>query len=183
MKQRLTALASFMVAVSMLSGCGNSSIDSVQTWMNEEKDKAHPAVKPLPAPVPYRAVDYVAPAGVEPFSMARLVQALNAANSSSNNSVLYKTVVEGHRKQPLEAYPMDVITYVGMLNKNNQPVALVKVDALLYQVRIGEFMGQNFGRVLSIDESQITLREVAQDAAGEWVERNTTLNMQEGSKQ
>lgn len=69
-----------------------------------------------------------------------------------------------------------------MLNKNNRPVALVKVDSLLYQVRVGEFMGQNFGRVLSIDESQIAVREVAQDAAGEWVERNASLNLQEGSK-
>lgn len=79
--------------------------------------------------------------------MGRLVQALNTANANSNNSVLYKTIVEGHRKQPLEAYPLDAITYVGMLNKNNRPVALVKVDSLLYQVRVGEFMGQNFGRV------------------------------------
>ena len=180
--KRLAALTSLIMAASMLTGCGNGGIDSVQTWMNEEREKTHPVVKPLPEPAPYRAVDYVAPAGVEPFNMARLVQALNAANASSNNSVLYKTVVEGHRKQPLEAYPLDAIAYVGMLNKNNQPVALVKVDALLYQIRIGEFMGQNFGRVLSIDESQIALREVAQDAAGEWVERNTTLNLQEGSK-
>ena len=180
--KRFTALASLIMAAFVLTGCSNGGIGSIQAWMNEEREKTQPVVKPLPEPVPYRAVDYVAPAGVEPFNMGRLVQALNAANASSNNSVLYKTVVEGHRKQPLEAYPLDAIAYVGMLNKNNQPVALVRVDALLYQIRIGEFMGHNFGRVLSIDESQIALREVAQDAAGEWVERNTTLNLQEGSK-
>lgn len=180
--KRLAALALAVTATCMSAGCSDSSISSVQAWMGEERNKIHPAIKPLPEPVPYRAIDYVAPAGVEPFSMGRLVQALNAANANSNNSVLYKTIVEGHRKQPLEAYPLDAITYVGMLNKNNRPVALVKVDSLLYQVHVGEFMGQNFGRVLSIDESQIALREVAQDAAGEWVERNASLNLQEGSK-
>ena len=56
------------------------------------------------------------------------------------------------------------------------------MDNLLYQVRLGDFIGQNFGRVMKIDESQVALREVAQDASGEWVERSTTLNLQEGSK-
>ena len=61
-------------------------------------------------------------------------------------------------------------------------MALIKVDNLPYQVRLGDFIGQNFGRVMKIDESQVALREVAQDASGEWVERSTTLNLQEGSK-
>ena len=69
-----------------------------------------------------------------------------------------------------------------MLQKAGNTVALIKVDKLLYQVRVGDFIGQNFGRIRSITEGQIALREVAQDAAGEWIERDTTLNLQEGSQ-
>ncbi len=178
-------LTPWMMAASIavvLTGCGNSSIDSMREWMREETSRPRPNIKPLPEPSPYKAVDYVAPAGVEPFSVARLVQAINAANANSPTSAIYRSVVEGHRKQPLEAYPLDSMAYVGMLTKDGRPVALVKVDNLLYQVRTGDFMGQNYGRVMSINEGQLALREVAQDATGEWVERNTTLNLQEGSK-
>lgn len=110
------------------------------------------------------------------------MQAISAANANSPTSALYRSVAEGRRRQPLEAYPLDSMQYVGMLQKDGRAVALIKVDNLLYQVRTGDFIGQNFGRVITIDESQVALREVAQDAAGEWVERSAMLNLQEGSK-
>lgn len=169
-------------AALVLAGCGNSRMNETRSWMEEERSKARPAIKPLPEPKPYTAVSYTPPAGVEPFSVDRLLQAISAANASSPASALYRSVAEGRRKQPLEAYPLDTMHYVGMLQKDGRTVALIKVDNLLYQVRVGDFMGQNFGRVTSINESQVALREVAQDAVGEWVERDTTLNLQEGSK-
>ncbi len=57
--------------------------------------------------------------------------------------------------------------------------ALLRVDNLLYQVKAGEYLGQNFGRITKISETEITLREVVQDAAGEWIERTSTLQLQE----
>ena len=86
------------------------------------------------------------------------------------------------RKEPLEAFPLDAMALVGSLTKAGQPVALVKVDNLLYQVRPGNHLGQNYGRVIKISETEVTLREIAQDAAGEWIERAATLQLQERSK-
>ena len=182
MKRAFVCLVSFSALLGMLGGCGNSHMTEVRSWMAAEKKKARPTIKPLPEPKSYVAVEYVGSAGIEPFNVARLLQALNAANANGPTSALYRSVAEGRRKQPLEAYPLDSMQYVGMLQKGGSAVALVKVDNLLYQVRVGDFMGQNFGRVLKIDEGQVALLEVAQDAAGEWVERNTTLNLQEGSQ-
>ena len=61
-------------------------------------------------------------------------------------------------------------------------MALIKVDNLLYQVRPGNYLGQNYGRVMKISETEITLREIVQDAVGEWVERPSTLQLQERTK-
>ena len=83
------------------------------------------------------------------------------------------------RKEPLEAFPLDAMTMVGSLNRSGQLVALVKVDSLLHQVRVGNHLGQNYGRVNKISENEVVLREIVQDAAGEWIERNTTLQLQE----
>ena len=86
------------------------------------------------------------------------------------------------RKEALEAFPLDVMAMVRRFTKQGQPVALVKVDNLLYQVRPGNYLGQNYGRVVKIDETEVTLREIVQDAVGEWIERPATLQLQERSK-
>jgi type IV pilus assembly protein PilP len=74
------------------------------------------------------------------------------------------------------------MSMVGSLVKSGQPVALVKVDNLLYQVRPGNYLGQNYGRVTKIAETEITLREIVQDAVGEWIERPAALQLQERTK-
>ncbi len=71
---------------------------------------------------------------------------------------------------------------VGSMLKDGQTVALVMVDNLLYQVRTGDYLGQNYGRITSISETQVGLREIVQDAAGEWIERKATLQLQERSQ-
>lgn len=74
------------------------------------------------------------------------------------------------------------MSMVGSLNKTGTPTALLKVDNLLYQVRVGNYLGQNYGRITQITETAIQLREIVQDATGDWIERQTTLDLQEGKK-
>jgi type IV pilus assembly protein PilP len=71
---------------------------------------------------------------------------------------------------------------VGSLIKEGKPVALIKVDNLLYQVHPGNYLGQNFGKIVKVGETEVVLREIVQDAAGEWIERTATLQLQERSK-
>jgi type IV pilus assembly protein PilP len=68
---------------------------------------------------------------------------------------------------------------VGSVAKQGQPFALLRVDNLLYQVKVGDHLGQNYGRITKIAETEIALREIVQDAAGEWIERPATLQLQE----
>ena len=63
--------------------------------------------------------------------------------------------------------------------KEGHPVALIKVDNLLYQVKPGNYLGQNYGRITKVSETEVVLRELVQDAAGEWIERTSTLQLQE----
>ena len=86
------------------------------------------------------------------------------------------------RKEPLEGYPLDSMSMVGSVQKQGRPYALLRVDNLLYQVKAGDYLGQNYGKILKITETEISLREIVQDAAGEWIERPTTLQLQEGGK-
>jgi type IV pilus assembly protein PilP len=86
------------------------------------------------------------------------------------------------RKEALEAYPLDSMSMVGSVMKQGQPYALLKVDNLLYQVKVGDYLGQNYGKIMQITETQVTLREIVQDAAGEWIERQGSLQLQEKAR-
>ena len=83
----------------------------------------------------------------------------------------------------LEALPLDAMSMVGSVNKGNVAFALIKVDKQLYQVRLGDYLGPNFGRVIRVTETELGLRELVQDAAGEWTERAVTLQLQERAQE
>jgi type IV pilus assembly protein PilP len=68
---------------------------------------------------------------------------------------------------------------LGTITQNKETFALVKAGPNLYRVRRGNYMGQNFGVVTGIDESQISLKELIQDSGGEWVERDSALQLVE----
>ena len=78
--------------------------------------------------------------------------------------------------------PLDVMSMVGSIVKDGRPMALVKVDNLLYQIRAGNYLGQNYGLVTKVNETEVRLREIVQDASGEWTERPATLQLQERTK-
>ncbi len=119
---------------------------------------------------------------IAPFSKEKLASALKgeAVQAISNAALVAPEL--SRRKQALEAFPLDSMTLVGSMVRAGQPVALVKVNNLLYQVRPGDYLGLNFGRVTKINETEVALREIVQDAVGEWIERTASLQLQERSK-
>lgn len=166
----------------VLSGCGSSRDDDIRQWMLEERNQTRPKVDPIPAPKQFKPEAYSNAAAVEPFSKEKLTQALKRDSSQvvANGALVAPELAR--RKEPMEAFPLDAMALVGSIFKAGQPVALVKVDNLLYQVKQGSYLGQNYGKVMKISETEVTLREIVQDAVGEWIERVATLQLQERSK-
>jgi type IV pilus assembly protein PilP len=144
--------------------------------MKQQEREVKPSVEPLTPPKKFVPQPYTALAGVEPFSNQKLTVALKQ-EARQPNSLLAAEI--NRRKQPLEAYPLDSMTMVGSVSKAGQPYALLRVDNLLYQVKAGDYLGQNYGKITKITETDIALREIVQDAAGEWIERTSALQLQE----
>ena len=168
--------------IGILAGCGASGEDDIRQWMVEERNQTRPKVAPIPAPKQFKPEAYTNATAMEPFSNQKLTQALkrDSAQVAANGALVAPELAR--RKEPMESFPLDSMFLVGSLIKAGQHVALVKVDNLLYQVKLGNYLGQNFGRVMKIDETEVTLREIVQDAVGEWIERVATLQLQERSK-
>lgn len=180
MSMRLLSL--ILLVSSILSGCGGSKEDDVRQWMAEERNRTQPKVAPIPAPKQFTPEPYNNATALEPFSNQKLTQALKRDSSQAAANVALIAPELARRKEPLEAFPLDTMALVGSIIKSGQHVALLKVDNLLYQVKVGGYLGQNYGKVTKITETEITLREIVQDAVGEWIERVATIQLQEGSK-
>ncbi len=150
--------------------------------MDELRATTRSRVTPLTEPKQFIPQNYVAEAGVDPYSVAKLTQALrrDSAQSITNASLVAPEMAR--RKEPLEAYPLDAMSMVGSLNKTGAPTALLNVEKLLYQVRVGDYLGQNYGKIVKITETGIQIREIVQDTTGDWIERMTALDLQEGKR-
>jgi type IV pilus assembly protein PilP len=175
---RRIALSGLLGALALLSGCGAEN-DELRAWMEQQRREVKPNITPLQPPKKFDPQPYATAAAVEPFSAQKLTVALKQ-EARQPNSLLSAEM--NRRKEPLEAYPLDSMSMVGSVNKLGQPFALLRVDALLYQVKVGDYLGQNYGRVTKIAETEVALREIVQDAAGEWIERPASLQLQERSR-
>lgn len=167
--------------IPLLAGCFGSQQEDLRAWMRDQRAQVKPRITPISEPKKFTPQAYTEGAALEPFNNVRLTQALRRDSSQTGGSDLIAPELN-RRKEALEAYPLDAMAMVGSLNRNGQRVALVTVDKLLYQVRVGNHLGVNYGRVTRIDETELALREIVQDAAGEWIERPATLQLQERSK-
>jgi len=164
-----------VLALGALVGC-SAEHEELQQWMDQQRREAKPNVPPLQPPKKFDPEPYAQAQGVEPFSNQKLSVAPKQ-EARQPNSLLSAEL--NRRKEPLEAYPLDSMSMVGSVSKQGQPFALLRVDNLLYQVKLGDHLGQNYGRITKIAETEIALREIVQDAAGEWIERPATLQLQE----
>ena len=175
--------AAALLALSLsLAACTQSGQEELQQWMNQQRAQTRPKVEPIPEPKKFTPQAYTQERAGDPFSNQKLTQALKRESAQTTTTASLVAPELARRKEPLEAYPLDAMTMVGSLIKQGQPVALIRVDNLLYQVRPGNYLGQNYGRIMKVDETEVVLREIVQDSAGEWIERTATLQLQERSK-
>lgn len=173
--QRRGASLCVLSLLAVLQGCGNPH-EELQAWMDQQRREAKPRVTPLVPPRKFDPQPYLGVQAQDPFSTQKLQVALKRESQQSSSLLAAEMK---RRREPLEAYPLDALTMVGSVTRKGAPTALIKADNLLYQIKVGEYIGQNYGRVTRITETEVTLREIVQDTIGEWIERTSTLTLQE----
>lgn len=161
-----------------LVGCSDSGVPEVRQWMAAERSKARVVVPKIAEPKTFTPFTYTAKDEVDPYSPLKLSSAL--AKLQANSSGIKPDL--DRRREPLEAFPLDTIKMVGTLQKPKLSYALLQVDKMVYQAKVGSYIGQNFGLITRINETEVELNEIVRDASGEWVERPAKLELQESAK-
>ena len=165
-----------IVAVLALAACDGGEQQELRAELKDLTKDLRGKVDPLPVVKPYEPVPYTAFDLPDPFGPAKILLAAKGSGQGTGGGLKPDL---NRPKEPLEAYPLETLRMVGTLEQGKQTFALVKADAGLYRVRAGNYLGQNFGVITKISESEITLRELIQDAGGDWAERESSLLLQE----
>lgn len=162
-------LASLVVVLG-LAGCGGGGMEDLQYFVSETGKDMQGKIEPLPQVKAYEPFTYNAFDLPDPFKPRKLSTGGGGGMQPDMN----------RPKEPLEAYSLETLKMVGMLSKGGLVHAVIKTpDNAVYHVKKGNYAGQNFGLITKISDSEVTLREIIQDSAGDWSERTSTLNLQE----
>jgi type IV pilus assembly protein PilP len=165
-----------------LSACGGGSEGELRTWMDETRKSMRPTTTPVPEPKQFSPYTYEAKALIDPFDAQKMVLAVARQAQARASTSGIKPDLD-RRREALEGFPLDQLKMVGTLRQQGNNVALVDASGQTFMVKAGNYMGQNFGLVTKISETEVDLKEIVQDAAGEWVERPAKLELQEAAKQ
>jgi len=156
-------------AVFVLAGCGGESHQDLRAWMADQGKGVKGKLEPLPQMKPYEPFTYNAFDLPDPFK-PRKIEATKGAGKLAPDLA--------RRKEPLESYPLESLNMVGTLEKGRTTYALVRTpEKDLYQVRQGNYLGQNYGVILGVTDGEVRLKELVQDGAGDWTERSSTLQL------
>lgn len=170
--RRITILGVALVLV--LSACSGDRHGDLRQFVKDSENMPRGRIPTLPEVKPYEPFTYSAFDLVDPFKPRKIVPPKGGGGSAPDLN---------RRREALEAYPLESLRMVGTLEQKKQMFALVKApDNTLFRVRAGNYVGQNFGRVISISESTITLKELLQDISGNWEEKDQILQLQEESE-
>jgi type IV pilus assembly protein PilP len=161
-----------VAAILSVAACGADQ-DDLDQYINEVKARPGGRIEPLPEITPYEVFTYVADAeGVRsPFvpdtPQATTTGAGGGIRPDSDRS-----------REFLEGFPLDTLRMVGTLNMSDTMYGLVQTsDGLIHRVVPGNYMGQNDGRINTIDESEIELVEIISDGIGGYIERDAAISL------
>lgn len=171
--------AAALAALSTLSACGDGGVQEVKEWMEDVRRRTPVTVQKISEPKKFTPFAYAGKEEVDPFSPVKLSVAL--AKLQANSSSPLKPDLE-RRREPLESYPMDSIQMVGTVEKPGLSYALLQVDKAIFHVKVGNYVGQNFGMITKITDSAVEIKEIVRDASGDWIERQAKLELQENKK-
>ena len=159
-------------AVALTLGACSSELDELKGFVRDSEKGLPRRIDPLPAVKPFEPFAYEGFDLPDPFKPRKLTPPKEGAAGGIAPDL-------NRRKEPLEAFPLEQLKMVGTLSQGKDTYAIVRADKTLYRVKKGNYMGQNFGLISDVTESEIKLKEIVQDSAGDWAERQSVLPLLE----
>lgn len=158
--------------VLLMAGCINDNTGDLQQHVQAIKAKKPPPIPPLPKVKSYETYSYDESSLRDPF------QAAVTRTVVKSTSKLRPDMKR--QREVLEQFPLDTLNMVGSLEQGGDRWALIRAqDGTLYRTKKGRYIGQDYGKIIRVTESEIILQETVPDGLGGWVRRQATLSVSE----
>ena len=162
----------------LLGGCLSDDMASLQAYTDEVNARKGGYIEPLPEIKPVERYLYQSVSRRDPFSSNFRdddQQPSQVAFDSEQQRALQREIKE-RNKEELEHFELDGLRMVGTLEQSRALWGIIQdPDGTIYRVKEGNYMGRNYGRILSISEEKIELREIVKDLLGAWEERQAAI--------
>ena len=168
---KLMRWTAFMLPLA-LGACAQH--DNLREWMSAQEQMAKPFVRPLPSMTTFTPFTYDGTGKVEPFSLDKTAVQPGVAQSTLPAGM--ESWIH-HTPEPLEQFSLDHLYFKVLIMNRQDVLAMIQAGDHLYPVHVGEFMGENHGKVLSINESSIHLEELIEGSDGTWSTRNVDMTI------
>lgn len=163
---------SMVVIVFCVAGCQQEK-DDLQTYVAQVKAQQKSDIPPIPVMKPYEKFDYAATEIRDPFlptvvDVPEVEQEPILDNGISPDS--------NRRKEALEAFDLSQLQYVGTLEQDKIWALVRSSDGVIHRVQVGNYMGQNHGKILSISDTELKLNEIVSKGKNGFIERETSVS-------
>ena len=167
-----------------LGACSGGDHDDLKKWMADNTKDMRGRIPKLPEVKAYEPVPYDVEVLLDPFKASKIEpESKNRQGSGKGGAFQPDFEARDLRNSLLEKYPVESLKMIGYLNIKRRPIAVIQVENKVKQVKVGDYVGLDFGLVTQVTEKEVLLRELIQDSAGDWSERTSSLYLQgkEGS--
>ncbi len=153
-----------------LAACSGQS--QLQSWVAQVKARKGAPLPALPVVKTFETFIYRDQDKRDPFEPAPPeADARNVAGPHPD---------QNRPREPLEAFPLDSLKMVGTIGTHRTIEALIQdPQGVIHQVHIGDYMGQNYGRVTRVTTGQVDLKEMVPNGSGGWMERDASVALGE----
>lgn len=164
-----------LLATLLLAACDTEEFQDLHDFVKNAGADMRGKVDPPPEVKPYEPFNYDNSAGLpDPFKPRK-----TEVKGGGGMPGLNQPDMERH-KEALEEFPLDGLKMVGYLFQSNAGHAIIRSpDGKLHRVKVGNYLGQNFGQVTAVEETEIKIKEMIQDSTGDWSERMSSLQLVE----
>lgn len=175
-KKRIKPLVAICLAGAALSlaACSSHDMSDLEQFTSDIKSRKSGHIEPLPEVKPYDSYSYQSADKRDPFVSTFEIQE-RVAEQDTGTGIRPDV---NRRKEALESYPLDSLRMVGLLDQKGLTWAIIKAqDGTIHRVQKGNYLGQNHGRITTINEEKIDLIEIVPNNRGGWEERPTKIAM------
>ena len=162
-----------LVSLIMLAGCQQHQED-LHAYVARIKAQKKSDIPPIPVMKPYKKFTYAASDLRDPF-VPTVVEVPKAEPVKRADNGVHPD--QHRRKEALEAYDLSSLQFVGTLQQNTLWALIRAPDGVIHRVQVGNYLGKNNGKILSISDNKVILKEIVPDPQGGYVFRDNSLSI------